>query len=228
MANSQLKIAAETRKVKGKKTKQLRNSGIIPGVIYGPNRESTEVQFERKPLIDIITEARSSSLVNITVDGKEVSAFLQEVQSNPRNRQVSHVSFYEPDHSKPVTMDIEFTTTGIAPAIKNNLGILFLAMDSVLVRALPKDLVDVITIDITNLNEVGDTIRLSDIELPEGVELAYPKESKRTIVTITNFQKEIVEEEIEETEGEEGDEDEEGEEGSESAEGEGEEAPTEE
>jgi hypothetical protein len=133
---------------------------------------------------------------------------------------------------------VPFTLQGVSPAVKNNIGILVQVTDSVTVRCKVENLIPEIEIDVTILEHPGQTISMSDIELPEGLELVHEEDSGMPIATITQLQKiEVIEEEPEDEEGEEGEEGEEieGEEGEETEEGteektEGEntEAPTEE
>jgi large subunit ribosomal protein L25 len=188
-------ISLEKRESLKHKNRQIRREGIVPAVIYGPNRKSTNVQVPTREATDLLKAITPSSVITAKLGAEDINVFVSEVQTNPRNNQLTHVSFFEPDPIKKIIVHIPLEPIGISPAVKNNLGILFFPIDAIPVRGLPKDAVERLEIDVAGLEKIGDSIKLEDIKLPAGLELAHVEEDgHKTAVTITPFQKEIVEE----------------------------------
>jgi large subunit ribosomal protein L25 len=232
------KIKLQKRELVGKKIKQIRESGDVPAVIYNSKGESVNVSLDKGTAVHLYKTATPTTILDIDLDGKKKQAIVKDFDINPRTAQLLHVSFFEIDPKVVMDFTVPFTLQGVSPAVKNNIGILVQVTDSVTVRCKVEDLIPEIEIDVTILEHPGQTISMSDIELPEGLELVHEEDSGMPIATITQLQKiEVIEEEPEDEEGEEGEEGEEieGEEGEETEEGteektEGEntEAPTEE
>ena len=147
---------------------------------------------------------------------------VKELDINPITDEINHVALFRIDESVPMVFTIPFNIIGISPAVKNNLGVLVNTLDSIEVRCKLADLKPFIEIDISKLENVGQTINVDDITLPKGMSLINDEQAKATIVTITEIQK--VEEVVvtpaegEEVEGEESAEGEEGAEGEEATE----------
>jgi large subunit ribosomal protein L25 len=216
------KIKLDKRELVGKKIKQLREQDVVPAVIYNSKSESTNVSIDKGTAVHLYKTATPTTILDIDLDGKEKKAIVKNFDINPRTAQLLHVSFFEVDPKARMDFTVPFTLKGVAPAVKNNIGILVQVADTVRVRSKVDDLVSEIEIDVTGLEHPGQTISMEDIELPEGLQLIHEDDSNMPIATITQLQKiEIIEEEPEEEEDEEGVE---GEEGEESEEGEGEEA----
>lgn len=217
------KITVKTRKLLGSKAKQVTKDGYYPAVIYNSQKESYNVKIEKGVIESLIRTATSTTILDIDLEGKDIKVILKEIDRNPKTDVIRHIAMYQVDETKPMIFSVPFEVTGLAPAVKNNVGVLVNALNAVDLKGLPKDLVPTIKIDVSELEHPGQSIIVSDIELPKG--LTFPNDDylANAIVTITDVQKQVVLEE--ETEGEEG-EAVEGEEGETATEGE--EATTEE
>jgi len=211
------KINVEKRNRTGKKAKLLLAEGLIPAVIYNAKNESTNIKIPLNIATKIAATAKSASIFELSLDGKEIKAMVKEIDREPRTDRVRHLSFFEIDENSVMTFTVSFELEGVAPAVKNSLGVLVKVLSSLDVRCKLSDLVPTIIIDISKLEKPGDTIALDDIGLPKGMSLINEALSTSAIVTITQLQKleEVVEEADE-------DEDEEGEEGAEGEDGEAE------
>lgn len=190
-----LKIKAQKRTTL-KKTKKLVHEGMTPAVIYDQKCNSQSIKVPTGDLEKILATATKSTIIEIQVDDeKSHIALITEVQNDIRLNQVRHVSFMSLDPKKEITIPVQLTAIGESEAVKNSLGILLLPNDTIELRGLPDKMPAYIEIDITSLKNIGDTIRVSDLTLPEGVALLHEKDEKMTIATITPFQKAIEEEE---------------------------------
>jgi large subunit ribosomal protein L25 len=198
------KIEVKKRELVGSKAKQVMKDGFLPAVIYNSKQESHNVKVERGVIESLIRTATSTTILDVDFEGKDMKVILKNIDRHPRTDIMRHVSMYQVDESKPMVFSVPFEIVGIAPAVKNNVGVLVNALNSIDVKCLPKDLVSTIKIDISNLEHPGQSIIVSDIKLPEGLTLPNEEQINNAIVTITEVQKQVVIEE--ETEGEEGEE----------------------
>ena len=153
---------------------QLRRAGRIPAVIYGRQVQSQNLEVVARELSDLLHAAASENLLlDLAVEGDarpQRLALLQEVQHHPVGGQMLHVDFHEVSADEKVHLMVPVETVGEAAGVKTGGGVLEHVMFRLRVRALPKDLPEIITVDVTHL-EVGKAIHIGDIKPPEGVEI---------------------------------------------------------
>lgn len=196
-----MKLHADSRTVLGKKVKTLRAEGLIPATIYGPKRASTNIQIDRKEFVKAFKAAGFSNFIDLEVGSeKAVKVLVKDFDKHPVNDQILDASFYQIDEDSKISVDVPIHFLGEAPAVKNNVGFLVTAMDDIALYCLPKDLPSSIEVDISNLNEIGDSISVTDLKLPEGVEYDSEVDTTASLVYIAAPQKEIVEEVVAEPE----------------------------
>jgi len=201
--------------------RELRRTGFVPGVVYGPSIESTPISIGQKDLKVLFSQITRSSLISLAIDGEESTkfdVFLKVVDYDAITDEPVHVDFYHPDVDSPLKLSVPVKTVGECEGIKSG-GILNVQFNTVPVHGLAKDVPSLITLDVTSL-EMGDSIYVRDVDFGD-VEPMLPPE--RTLVTVIAPRGLLADEaEAELEEGEEGEEGVEGE-GEEGAEGEGEE-----
>lgn len=184
------KLKINDRELSGKKVKQLREEGLLPAVMFGPDFDSTNVAIDDKEFRTVFSEAGYSSLVDIeTTEGKKEKVVFKEIQQHPVTDQILHVSMYVVDPKKPITADIPLESTGFSQAEKDGLGFVAYGVDTVSVRCLPKDLPSVLTVDISVLATTADVILVHNIELPEGVEFDSKVDQNAVVASIATAQK---------------------------------------
>jgi large subunit ribosomal protein L25 len=206
------KILFEKREIVGKKSKKLYEEGKIPAVVYNSKGDSTNIQITVSVASKIAREATSTTILDAEFGKKKLKVVVKEVEINPFTDQLRHVAFFEIDESKEMVFTIPFEIIGVAPAVKNNLGVLVEVLNAIDVKCKLSDLIPFIKIDVSKLEHPGQSISIDEIEIPKGMTLINEELANATIVTITEMQKEeIIEPEV--TEDEEGVEGEEGEEG---------------
>ncbi|PYK95900.1 MAG: 50S ribosomal protein L25 [Verrucomicrobia bacterium] len=158
--------------------KKLRLSGRVPAVIYGRQTQTRNLEVGLKEIEDLIHHSVSETiLVDLAVEGDAKSgrlALVQEVQHHPLSGKVLHVDFHEVAEDEKVTVTVPVETTGEAAGVKTEGGVLEHVLFKIKVRALPRDLPEVITVDVTPL-EIGQSIHLGEIPLPAGVEVIGDK-----------------------------------------------------
>ncbi len=214
-----IEINAVLRDAKGTgASRRLRHEGKVPGVLYGGKGDAKSIELNAKDLfMQFKHEAFHASILTLNLDGKKESVLLRDYQMHPVRNNIQHIDLQRIDENKKLSVKIpfHFLNEDVAPGVKLEGGVVSHIMVDVDISCLPKDLPTYIEVDMIALS-IGDSIRLSDIKVPEGVELTTLSEDNDPTVTSVSQPKVVVEETPVAAEGEEG---EEGEEGAEAAEG---------
>jgi len=159
-------------------SKKVRKSGNIPAVIYGRQQGPQTLEVSAKEMENLIHHAASENLlVDLSVSGDARAkrlALVQEIQHHALSGKMLHVDFHEVAENEKVSIMVPVETSGEASGVKNAGGILEHVLFKIKVRALPKDLPEVITLDVSGL-EIGQAIHIGDIKPPEGVEILGDK-----------------------------------------------------
>ena len=159
--------------------KKLRASGRVPAIIYGRRTSPQNLEIGLNEIEDLIHHSVSETiLVDLAVEGGASQgqrlALVQEVQHHPLSGKVLHVDFHEVAENEKVTVTVPVETVGEAAGVKTGGGVLEHVLFKIKVRALPRDLPEVINVDVTQL-EIGQSIHLNEIPLPAGVEVIGDK-----------------------------------------------------
>ena len=167
-------IKATSRSVEGKgASRRLRRDGAIPGIVYGGKAEPQLIQLDQEKIwLAQQNEWFYSSILDLDIDGKVVNVLLRDIQRHPYKQLIMHLDFQRIDQSQALrtTVPLHFINEETSPAGKNNEVIVMKELNQVEVSCLPKDLPENIVVDLAEL-DLGGTIHLSQIQLPEGVEI---------------------------------------------------------
>lgn len=165
--------------VKHAAVKKLRSTGAIPAVIYGRLASPQNLQLNSREFGDAIAHHASENiLMDLSVKGDQRPqrlALVQEIQHHPVSRHILHVDFHEVSPDEKVTIQVPVETAGEAAGVKTGGGVLGHVLFRLKVHGLPKDLPEVITVDVTAL-EIGKAIHIGDIVAPAGCEILGNKE----------------------------------------------------
>ncbi|PRP68090.1 50S ribosomal protein L25/general stress protein Ctc [Nonlabens agnitus] len=158
-------INGSKRESVGKKaTKALRNAGLVPCVIYGGD-EPIHFSAEEKAFKDLIyTPDAHLVVIDLGKDGK-FNAIAQDMQWHPVRELLLHADFYQIFDDKPVTMEVPVRSTGTARGVLNG-GVLRRNLRKLRVKALPGNLPDFITMDISNM-KIGHKKYVRDLRVDE-------------------------------------------------------------
>ena len=172
-------ITAAPRAEYGKKaTKAVRRQGLIPCVIYGGG-ENVSFAIDEKSVKPLIYTP-NSYIVELDIDGQKELAVLRDVQYHPIREQILHIDFYRVQEGKPVSIAVPVRLTGTAEGVKVG-GKMETYRDEVVLAAKPADMPRKLVLDVTGM-EIGQTIRVSNMPLPEGVRPVY--KSDFTMVSV--------------------------------------------
>jgi large subunit ribosomal protein L25 len=167
----QIKLAAQARTGLGRSAvTKLKMQGLVPAVVYGAKQGAEHLQLSAREIDNVLAHATGEHfLVELEVSGAANRlALVQEVQHHPVTRKVLHVDFHAVAADELLHAAIIVETTGEATGVKTGGGILEIQIHELEVECLPKDLPDVIRLDVSAMN-IGDAIHVRDIQLPAGV-----------------------------------------------------------
>lgn len=170
-----IELKAAPRTVLGKKVKQLRREGFIPGVVYGAAlEEPISVQVDARELRKVLQEAGVSHLIDLRIEGRSrpVNVLVRDVQRDPVRQTLLHVDFLAVRMDETVRIEVPIHLTGEPAPVAQNIALVSQVLEEIEVEALPAHLPSEIEVDVTDLlKEVGDVLTVADLPVPEGVEI---------------------------------------------------------
>ncbi len=178
-------LNATLRTVKGKKVGALRREGKLPAVLYGHHFEATPITLDLREASRVMHGLTASSLVYINLEGKEHAALVREKQRDYLRNILKHVDFQIVSLTEKIRAKVAIVLSGISPAVKDYNGVIISEMDSIEVEALPQDLPEKITLDISQLKKIGDHFSIKDIVISDKVHIHAEKDEVIVIVTAT-------------------------------------------
>jgi len=207
-------LIAEIREDQGKgASRRLRHQGKVPAIIYGAGRPPRQLAFDHNRVLQQLeNESFYSSILNIKVGDKSQAAIVKDIQRHPAKPRVLHMDFQRivADEKIKMNVPIHYLNAEEAVGVKMGGGSVSQLITDVEVSCLPKDLPEYFEVDIIGL-ELNEMLHLSDIKVPDGVEipqLAQGSENDHAIVSIQVIKAAAVEEDVDaadgESEGEEG------------------------
>jgi len=184
-----LTINAEARSDMGKgASRRLRHAGLVPGIIYGGEKEPEMITVEHNKLLhQLEDEAFYSSILTVNVGGDEQQVVLKDLQRHPAKPFVMHLDLMRISQKTVIKMQVplHFTNEETAPGVKAG-GTASHNMTEVEISCLPADLPEFIEVDVGGM-EIGDSIHLSELKLPDGVEIpavALGEDYDTSVITI--------------------------------------------
>ncbi|MDF2926290.1 MAG: ribosomal protein [Paenibacillaceae bacterium] len=175
---------------------RLRSSGKVPGVVYGKKVGAVNITVDAKELLMLLrSNAHAVVEMDIPESGKQ-PVMVHDVQRDPISRTLLHIDFHQINMDEPVRTSVSLEFTGDSKGEKEG-GMLQIQLHEVDIRCLPAHIPSSIAVDVTEL-ELGDTITVSQLVAPAGVEIKSHADD--VIVTVLAPQKEELQPEAEETE----------------------------
>ena len=190
-------------------SRRLRRSGRIPGTVYGANKEPQSISLSHDDVLhQLDREAFYSSVLTINIDAESEQVVLKDLQRHPYKPEILHIDFLRIDEKQKITMRVplHFINEQQCVGVKSGGAVVSRIMTELEISCLPGDLPEYIDVDLADM-DVGDTVHLSDIVLPEGVEiyaLLSGGDASASVVTVSlpkgTLEEEDMEEELEEAE----------------------------
>lgn len=162
-------LQGSKRDVKKIKPDSLRREGLIPATVYGKKVTSESLSLKLSDFIKVYGEAHETGLVELVIDGGMKPVLIHHVQKDPVKDSILHVEFHQVDLKEKVHANVPLVVTGEAPAVAQKIGVVLSLLSEVEVEALPTDLPEKLDVDVSGLAEVGQELKVSDINVPSAV-----------------------------------------------------------
>ncbi|RMH84201.1 MAG: 50S ribosomal protein L25 [Actinomyces sp.] len=168
--SDQLVLIAETGRETGSRpSRRLRREGRVPAVVYGLDRDPVAVSVAWPELRRVLTtEAGLNAVITLRVGDDEELTMVKEIQRHPVRRDVLHVDFVRVAADVAVEVEVPIELVGEPVEVQRADGMVDQVLHTLTVSARPADVPDVLRLDISGL-EIGDVVRVGDLELPAGV-----------------------------------------------------------
>ena len=173
MTNFALNAEVRSDLGKGASRRLRRNESLVPAVIYGGDKAPQSISLLAKDLAKLLeNEAAFSHVLSLDVAGTKESVLIKALQRHPAKGFVLHADFQRVVAGQKLTahVPLHFINEATAVGVKQQGGEISHTISEVEVSCLPKDLPEFIEVDMAAV-EVGQTVHMSDLKLPKGVEL---------------------------------------------------------
>src|SRR6476469_8357065 len=176
-------FTAQPRETTGKgAARTLRARGQVPAVIYGHDIQPKSLSLNARDLDKMLGHIQAeSTVIEVTVDGRTSKTLIREIQRHPIKRQILHVDFQALVAGEKVTVNIPITLTGIPEGVKLEGGVLEQPLRELEIEVDPSNIPDHFELDVSNM-KIGDSLHVSDIKAPEGVEILDDPETSVAVV----------------------------------------------
>lgn len=159
-----------------KREDKIKDDELCMGVVYGPKMESTSLKFDKRDFIKLYAEAGGSSLITLEGLDELVDVTVLKIDNTPRTNEIHHVTFYAMERGVDMHADVPVVLVNEAPAEKQG-AIINHLIHSINITCRPKDLIQEIQVDLSLLENIGDTIFVKDLSVPSTVTLNLDSES---------------------------------------------------
>jgi len=170
--SDKIKLKVNKRTLVGRKVRKLRQQGILPANIYGKDIKSLSVKLSAKDFHKVYSQAGETGIIDLKVDkeAKVRPVLIHDPNIHPVTDEILHVDFRQVDLTKKVTVKIPVELVKEAPAVSKG-GVLLQLINEIEVEALPTDLPDKFTVNVSKLEEIGQGINLKDIKVDSKVKI---------------------------------------------------------
>jgi large subunit ribosomal protein L25 len=161
----------------------LRSSGRVPAVIYGHGREPQSLSIDTRELEKLLSHiSAENTVIDLSVDGKSSRTLIREIQRHPFKRQILHVDFQELVAGEKVIVRLPIVLVGVPAGVRMDGGVLDQTMRELEVEVDPANIPNHVEIDVTELH-IGASLHVSDIPLPEGVEVVGDPDASVAVIS---------------------------------------------
>ncbi len=180
-------LVAEFRATQGKgASRRLRHEGKVPAILYGGHSEARALTLSHQKLLIMLENERFySTILNLKVGDQTQAAILKDVQRHPFKNAIVHIDFQRVEDNQKIRIHVplHFVGAAVSPGVKSQGGMVSHMRNDVEVACLPKDLPEFIEVDLSGLS-INESIHLSQLKLPAGVELLALAKEDAAIVAI--------------------------------------------
>ena len=182
MATANLSVNARENGGKGV-ARSLRREGRVPAVIYGHGREPKSLSINTRDLEKLLEHiSAENTVIDLDLDGTNSRTLIREIQRHPFKRQILHVDFQELVAGEKVIVRLPILLVGVPDGVRMDGGILDQTLRELEVEVDPANIPNHVEVDVTKM-VIGSSLHVSDIKLPEGVEIVGDAEGSVAVVS---------------------------------------------
>jgi large subunit ribosomal protein L25 len=161
----QISLTAQKRTVFGRKVKNLRKEGFIPAHVFGHKIKTTHVQVKANEFSKVFEKVGETGIVDLAVNGEKKPVLIRNLQVHPVTDEPLHIDFYQVSLTEKVKVNMPVEIVGESPAVAKKIGLLLTPVSEIEIEALPTDIPEKIEIDVAKLENVGDEIKVKDLNI---------------------------------------------------------------
>ncbi|MHB9019571.1 MAG: 50S ribosomal protein L25 [Minisyncoccota bacterium] len=165
------------------KSAALRRTGLIPLELYGKGVENLHLTAQVKEFKKVLKEAGENTIVNAILDGKKYPVIIHEVDRDGVSGDILNVDLYQIRMDEKIKLMVPLEFVGVSSAVKEKNGLLVKSLQEVEVEALPMDVPHMLSVDISKITEIGQSLYVKDLELPKTVKAVFAPET--VVATVT-------------------------------------------
>ena len=188
-------LSGKIRKQTGKKsTKQTRQEGLLPAVLYG-QKDNLNISINPKELTKIINQKGLNAIIQLALEGdtaQDRKVLLKEYQRHPLKEDWVHVDFFEVNMNQTIKVHVPIRLTGVSPGVKQG-GILNHVIQELSLECLPADIPEVLEVSVDKL-ELEEAVHVTDLNVSEKVTILHPATAT---VAIVHAEKKVEEKPVE-------------------------------
>jgi len=188
-------LKAEKRDSFGKDNSQLREKSFVPAVVYGKHVDSFPIYVQKEDFNRVFKKAGETSVIELEIDGKKHMVLVKQIQRTPDLLEPHHIEFLAVNIKEAVKATVEIEIVGENDLIKQG-GIAVKSLGEIEIETLPTNIPHVIEVDISNIKEYGEAIRVKDLGLDKSIKVLTDEDL--TVVVLDEVKEEVVEETVEE------------------------------
>jgi large subunit ribosomal protein L25 len=182
-----IEINARKREAQGTgASRRLRNMGMVPGILYGGDKDPVNLELDHQALIlNLRNERFHASILTLDLAGAKEQVLLRAVNMHPFKLQVQHVDFQRISKDKKIHMKVpmHFINADKSPGVKEQGGVVSHILNELDIVCFPDDLPEFVEVDLAGL-AVGNSVHARQLALPKGVELALNKNEDPVVATV--------------------------------------------
>ncbi len=173
-------LGAVARTATGKNAvKKVRKDGFVPAILYGRTREPLPLAVGRQDLVGALATGGRNVLIDLRVartgDEESNTVMISEIQRDHIRREILHVDLHQISLTEKLEARVPVALVGIPEGVASGSGILEQHLREVVVRCLPLEIPDHLTVNVEGLG-VGDSVHVRDLAVAEGIEVVTPPE----------------------------------------------------
>ena len=191
-------LQAQLRKETGRRVRKLRRDGFLPANIFGKKIKSQAISVKLSDFVELYKKAGETTLIYLNVAGdktknEERAVLISNIQHSPLTELPIHADFHQVDLKEKVTAKVPVEVIGESPAEKQAIGTVVTYINEIEVEALPTDLPEKFIVDASNLTEIDQQVKVSDLNFdkkkidlkvdPESIVVKVEPPQKEEVVT---------------------------------------------